>query len=355
VVEFLRIGYTRVFEIRVLHHFWLDEGATVFDKIADQAKKSQRLLTYDVRRLLSFQPSAASAATISALRGVFRTTGLGFLVAVPDDTVVPFDTTFEFFVTVVAPDYANYTPQPLARPGVTPTTIPSLSPQPIVTVVDPVPDPVTSALQVHRYKANVPVLSNLTGVARGAGAAMRLYLSRDYPAASTDDAVEALVSVGDELRQRIGDPPNAQLNVVGPKSDLPIFLHQGDVPSITPPAGSTGAPAFGIELNNDTPPNITAVIRLAPRRPTGSPFNFADPDGSPHPRVFEVHLQNRWTTWKYHSKSDGSLTSTEAGPLPLTYFGNAGTKQKPSSAAIGAEFDNQNPPRITRLVSDIYV
>jgi hypothetical protein len=355
MVEFLRLGYERLFDVRVLHHFWLDEGATVFDKIPDQAAKTQRLLTYDVRRVLFFQPSTATAVTITGLRGVFRTTGLGFLVAVPGDAVVPLDAAFQFFVTVVGPDYANYTAQPLARPGVTPATIPSLSPQPIVSVTDPAPDPVTGARRVHRYKANVPALSNLTGVARGVGAAMRLYLSRDYPAASADDAVEALVSVGDQLRQRIGDPPNAQLNVVGPKADLPIFLHQGDAPPITPPAGSTGAPAFGIELDDATPPDVTAVIRLVPRRPTGSPFNFADPDGTPHPRVFEVHLQNRWTTWQYYSKSNGSLTATEASPLPLTHFGNAGTKQKPSSAAIGAQFDNQNPRRITRLVSDIYV
>jgi hypothetical protein len=355
MVEFLRFPYERLFEVRVLHHFWLDEGATVFHKIANQAAKTQRLLTYDVRRMLSFQPSAATAATITGLRGVFRTTGLGFLVAVPGDALVPLDAAFEFFVTVVGPDYANYTAQPLARPGVTPTTTPALSPQPIITVGDPVPDPVTSALPVHRYKANVPVLSNLTGAAQDLDGTMRLYLSRNYPAKSNDDAVEALVSVGDELRQRIGDPLNAQLNVVGPKSGLPIFLHQGDVPKITPPAGSIGTPAFGIEMKDDTPPNITTVIRLAPRRPTDSPFNFADPDGTPHPRVFEVHLQNRWTTWQYHKKSDGSLTSTEAHPLPLTHFGNAGTKQKPSTAAIGAEFDNQNPPRITRLVSDIYV
>jgi hypothetical protein len=214
---------------------------------------------------------------------------------------------------------------------------------------------VSAAVTVHRYKANVPVLSNLTGVARGAGPAMRLYLSSDYPAASANDAVEALVSIGDDLRQRIGDPPNALLNVVGRKSDLPIFLHQGDVPAITPPAGSTGAPAFGIELDDDTPPDVSAVIRLAPRRPAGSPFNFADPDGTPHPRVFEVHLQNRWTLWRYFSKRDGSLTSAEADPLPLTHFGNAGTKQKPSTTAISAEFDTQNPPRIARLVSEIYV
>jgi hypothetical protein len=355
VVELLRIGYTRLFEVRVLHHYWLDQGRTVFDQIADQATKTERLLSYDVRRLLSFRPSAGSAATIAGLRGAFRTTGLGFLVAVPDDAKVPLDATFEFFVTVVAPDYVGYTAQPLARPGITLSTVPALSPQPVVSVLDPVPDPLTGTQRVLRYKANVPVLSNLTGVARGVGAAMRLYLSRGYPTATADDAVEALVEGNNEVQQRVGDPPNAPLTEVGATADLPVFLHQGDVPATTPPAGSVGAPAFGIELAADTPPDVAAVIRLTPRRPNGSPFNFADPDGTPRRRVFEVHLQNRWTTWRYHSKRDGSLTSTEAGPLPLTHFGNAGTKQKPSRAAIGAELDTQDPPRITRLVSDIYV
>ena len=36
-IEVVRIGYTRLFEVRLLHHFWLDDGATVFDAIADQA------------------------------------------------------------------------------------------------------------------------------------------------------------------------------------------------------------------------------------------------------------------------------------------------------------------------------
>lgn len=355
MVEFVRITYTRIFEVRVLHHFWLDEGATTFGQIADDTARMQRLLTYDVRRLLAFTPSPATTALITGLRGVFRTTGLGFLVGVPADTVVPLAARFDFHVTVVAPDYANYTAQPLWRDGITPATIPSLSPQPVVTVVDPAADPVTGEHPVHRYKANVPVLSNLTGVARGTGPDTVLYLSRDYPAANDDDAVEALVSVGTQVRQRIGDPPDAALNVIGAKSELPVFLHQGDVPPITPPAGSVGAPAFGIELDADTPVDVGAVIRLAPRRPTGSPFNFTDSSGVATPRVFEVHLQNRWTTWQYHDKADGSLTSTEAGPLPLTHFGNAGTKQKPATAAVGAEFDTQSPARITRLVSSIYV
>lgn len=341
--EFLRLAYERLFEVRVLHHFWLDDGATVFDATGP----TPRLLTYDVRRLLDFRPSAATAATVAGLRGVFRTTGLGFLVAVPDEARIPAGAAFEFFVTVVAPDYANYTAQPLSRPGITLATVPALSPQPVVTVVTGV----EATSRVHRYKANVPVLSNLTGVARPG----RLYLSRDYPAASADDAVESLVAVGNHVSQRMGDPPNATLNVVGAAADLPVFVHQGDVPPIVAPAGATGAPAFGIELDDATPPDVAAVIRLAPRRPALSPFDFAEPDGTPRPRVFEVHLQNRRTTWRYRKKGDGSLISTEAGPLPLTHFGNAGTQHKPEPAAIGAQFDNQHPPKIMRFVSDIYV
>jgi len=46
------------------------------------------------------------------------------------------------------------------------------------------------------------------------------------------------------------------------------------------------------------------------------------------------------------------VSSTEANPLPLTYFGNAGTKQKPSDGLVKAEKSGQ---KITRLVSEIYV
>ena len=92
-VETVRIGYTRLFEVRLLHHYWLDDGATVFEAITDEAVRTNRLLRYDVRRLLRVEPGATTVAAIKGLRGVFRMTGLGFLVAVPDDTVVLLDST----------------------------------------------------------------------------------------------------------------------------------------------------------------------------------------------------------------------------------------------------------------------
>ena len=338
-VEIVRIGYRRLLEVRLLHHYWLDDGATVFDTIADEAVKSQRLLTYDVRRVLTVEPSATTTAAIAGLRGVFRMTGLGFLVAVPDDAVVPLDAAFELFVTVTAPDLANYTAL-------------SLRPQPVVDVTDPADTEVT-----HRYKANVPVLSNLTGASQGTGTDKRLFLSQPYVnGASAGDGVEALVTSGTNLRQLTGDPPDAPFQVLGPKSDHPVYVHQGDIAPITPPPGSTGAPPGGIELAIDTPPAVAAVIRLVPRRGDDAAFSFANANGTPRTptRVFEVHLRNRWTTWRYRKRGDGSITATEADPLPLTYFGNAGTKTKPPTAGISVERDNSNPPKITRLVSDIY-
>ncbi len=44
-------GYARLFELHLLHHYWLDEGATVFDAMAD-AGRQRRLLDYDVRKML---------------------------------------------------------------------------------------------------------------------------------------------------------------------------------------------------------------------------------------------------------------------------------------------------------------
>lgn len=340
MVEFVRVGYARLFEVRLLHHFWLDDGATAFDAIASTDVRTRRLLTYDVRRVLAIEPSAATATTVAGLRGVFRTSGLGFFVAVPDDAVVPLDAGFEFFMTVADSGYAAYTSL-------------SLRPQSVTDVADPADPDV-----VHRYKANVPVLGNASGASRGAGAAKRLFLSQEYASgAGAGDGVEALVTSGSILRQLTGDPPSAPFVALGPTSAHPVYVHQGDVPAVTPPPGASGAPARGIELAPGMPPAVGAVIRLVPRRADDDAFSLVKANGTlrPSTRVFEVHLRNRWTTWRYRDKRDGSVTSTEADPLPLTHFGNAGTKQKPSPTAIDVEFDNGVPPKITRLVSDIYV
>lgn len=342
--EYVRTGYARLFEVRLLHHYWLDDGASYFHELP-AAKRTQRLLQYDVQSTLGVEPSVATATKISGLRGVFRATGLGFVVAVPDDAVVPPDDVYEFYVTVRASDYANYTSF-------------TLRPQTIVDVTDPADG------TVHRYKANVPTLSNLTGTAHGTGPNQRLYLSQGY-ATDNGDGVEALVVSGSTIRQLTTDTPGTPFQEIGDSDKHPVYVHQNDVPTITPPVGSLGAPARGIELlttgntrvTDRVPADVVGVIRLTPTGAATSAFNFIDNNGHPRTptRVFEVHFKNRSTIWKYLKKGDGSNDSTEANPLPLTYFGNAGTKQKPSTLAIAIERDTSNPPKVTALVSEIYV
>lgn len=335
MVETVRVGYTRLFEVRVLHHYWLDDGATVFDALPADVQLA-RLFAYDIRQVVQIAPDAATSAAISGLGGVFRRTGIGCVVAVPDTTIVPSATEFVFHLSPCDPEYAGYTAL-------------TLRDRRIVDVVEPTDPP-----QWHRYKANVPVLSNLTGAVRGAGAGRQLFLSREYPMGAGDE-VEALVLSGSTVRQLTGDPPGAAARDLGSRDALPVYVHQGDAPPIVPPAGSTGAPPAGIELAPDTPTAVAAVIRLTPRREDDDAFSFTEADGVPRAPtpVFEIHLLNRSTVRRYRDRRTGGVLATEPAPLPMTHIGNAGDKQQPAALAVATETDDAG--RITALMSDIYV
>src|SRR6185436_1200587 len=101
--------HQRLFEVRLLHHYWLDDGATLFDQIADSGRKSSRLLTYDMRPFLAVVPTATTDERLSAYRCLFRQTALGFVVVASDGTVIPADTVFEFIVSTRASEVYDYT------------------------------------------------------------------------------------------------------------------------------------------------------------------------------------------------------------------------------------------------------
>ncbi len=328
--------YKRLFEIRLLHHYWLDEGGTAFDLISDQGKKDARLLSYERRGFLTVAPTATTATALNGLGCVYKNTALGCVVAGPDKTVIPVEAGFEFMVTV--PDPALFTYTALTLP-----------PQGIYEVY------YQPEAKTYRYKENVPVLSNRTGAVRGTGVNKALYLSQEIPALAADDKVEALVQVGNALMQLTSDQPNAGLQQLNAQAtNLPVFVHQGDVPAIVPPLGLVGAPPRGILLSEDIPDQVLALIQLAAVRPDDGDFSFIDSNG--HAKtvgpVFQVRFKNRSTVWRYLNKNTGAVISTEAEPLPLTYFGNAGTKQKPSAGLVKAEMSGS---KITQLISEIFI
>lgn len=337
--EQIKVGYQRLFEIRLLHHYWLDdwlnEQPVVFDLLPDR-KRDSRLLTYDFRSILGIEPTTATAKVLRGFEGLCKKTTLGCVVAVPSTAVIPADVTLEFIVTVQSRDLLNYTALTLR-----PRRIHDLYHQ--------------AEKKRYRYKENVPVLSNLTGTARGTGPTRTLFLSKEIPAFADDDQVEALVVSGGALVQLTGDQPGAATQSVGAvATDLPVFVHQGDVPVIVPPAGLAGAPARGVLLSEGIPDDVFILIRLVPTRADAGEFSFIDGGGHPkvpHP-VFQIRFKNRSTIWRYLNKTTRAVISAEASPFPLTWFGNAGTKPKPSEGLVKPE---KSGDRITRLVSEIYV
>jgi hypothetical protein len=256
--------------------------------------------------------------------------------AVPDNVVVPLNAVFEFIVTVRNPSFLNYTSL-------------TLQPQKIYELYYPPED------QTYRYKANVLVLSNTTGASRTLGSEKTLFLSKEIPAITPDDKVEALILSGNDLLQLTGDQPGAgAVPIHTPATELPVFAHQGDVPPIVPPSGLVGAPQWGAMLSSDIPDDVFALIRLSAVREDDKDFSCVDGSGlakTAHP-VFQCRFKNRLTIWKYIDKRNNQVTS-EPTPLPLTYFGNAGTKQKP--AAAGLVKAEKSDSKITQLVSEIFI
>jgi hypothetical protein len=333
-----RLGskYRNLFRVQILHHYWLDEGATLFDQITEPAQKTNRLLTYDLRKFLTVTPTEETAKTLNGLSCICRTTAQGILVAVQEGTMIPKDAVLEWTITVKTPDFFNYTSLTLRS-------------QKIYTFYHPLEK------KVYRYKENVPVLTNLTGVTRGTGSNKTLFLSQEIPALAADDQIEVLILSGNKVKQLVSDQPNAaKLIMSGQAKDLPVFIHQGDIPVITPPVGLDGIPpSRGILLTDAIPDTVFALIRLNAVRADNDIFSFVDNSGfaKTNPTLFQMRFKNRSTIWQYFNKNNGVFKSEEANPLPLTYFGNAGTKQKPSAGLPKAIKDGV---RITRLVSEIF-
>ncbi|MEN6622484.1 MAG: hypothetical protein ABFD50_13140 [Smithella sp.] len=325
-------GYRRLFEIRLLHHYWLDEGSTAFDFITPSKRKDERLLTYDIHSFLKIAPAISTEKNLRGHNCIYKDTALGCIVAAPDNAEFRENLTFDFAVTIQQAAFHNYTAL-------------TLQPQNIYELYYEIED------KIRRFKDNVPVLSNLTGAARIFESDKVLFLSREFPGLAADDHIESLVLSGSALLQLTGDQPGADAQMLtDAASDWPVFIHQGDVPDIIAPAGLAGVPERGIELTDDIPTDTFALIRLYTTRSDDDDFSLIGSDGhaktSNNP-VFQIRFKNRSTFWEY--KNTGVV---EPAPLPLTCYGNAGTKQKPSQSLVKAV---KSGDKITRIVSEIYV
>ncbi len=339
MAERIVIGFKRLFEVCLLHHYWLDDGSDCFDFLPDIVR-NRRLSLYDSRNFVSICPSLSTQKNLTALGGVFRNTALGLLVAVPKDTFISDNETFTFTITVNDPDFNNYTALTLLKKNICETYL-----------------QVGENTKTFRYKENVPVFSNLTGSKRGTAPNKTLFLSNEIPSASPDDKVEFLNNTGGALVQLTSSQPTAKTLQIGAMAaNMPVFFNQLDSPVLIPPVGITGIPDRGILLDGEIPDNVFGLIRIAAK-------NNADPDfsctsaGLPKANspVFQIRLKNRSAVWKYIGKNTGLPITESSESLPFTFYGNPSMKPKPSGLSVKAEFeDGDATKKITQLYVEIY-
>lgn len=335
--------YQVLCQVQLLHHYWLDDGGTLFDSLPKDVlekaalnlpestpTREQHLRNYDVRQFLSINPTSKTSQVLAGLGCLFKNTALGFLLVAPKGLPLPKDLQLEFFLAVTNPDFFTYTAL-------------TLQAQPIEEVFRPVQQ------ETDRYKKNVLVLSNLNGTAMTDAGITQLYLSKATPALSDNDRAEALVNISDGLWQLSGDQPDADRFQLSTQiSKMPVFVHQGDLA------------AEGILLG-DMPNDVFGLIRLAAIRPDNDEFSLVTAASLPkdNPPVFQVRFKNRSSQWQYYQGSTGKTAPpifVEPAPLPLTFFGNASTakRTKPSSGSIDIRLDSSIPPKVLGINSDIF-
>ncbi|MBU3699174.1 MAG: hypothetical protein FGM33_04070 [Candidatus Kapabacteria bacterium] len=326
--------YSLLFDVRILHHYWLDDGTTLFDRLSPLQQRAQ-LLKYDLRSILSVVPTPQTRELIRGLGGLFRNTSLGIVVLVKPSERIADDAVFEFTLGVVDPDFASYTAYGLVVPRT-------------AHVVE------TSTRRTLLYRSNGSLFSNLTGISRGSGAARQLYLSREYPARNASDRIESLVRDSGRVFQRLSDPPQPRYALIGAAAELPVFAHHGDVPDLEARSGIVGdIPSKGILLPDGAPSDSIALLRIAARHPSNSHFSCTS-DGRARAQapVFQVRLKNRQTMWRTVSRSNISASQAISGPYPMTMYGTVG----PGNAPPGNQmFLDQTAVGISDLVRQRFI
>lgn len=338
MAERIRIGYKRLFEVRLLHHYWLDSGTTHFDALPE-TQRNKLLLTYDCRRFISIKPDPLTENKIKAFQGICKNTAIGLVVAVPETTAIAYEETFSFILTITDPEFFNYTSFTFLN-------------HKIVELYYPVRD------KILRFKEDVPVFTNLTGASRVLNGEKHLFLSKEIPSPEANDKAEFLNITGGAVVQLISDQPGAVSQQINATSlNMPVFVNQNDTPAIIPPAGLTGTPAKGIEITNGIPDNVYGLIRISATNPLDPDFSCTSAGQAKESfPVFQVRFKNRSAFWKYLNKTTGAEVSESSTALPLTASGNAGgNKLKPSLSSVKVLYeDNDSTKRILKIYTEIF-
>ena len=117
--------YRTLFQVRILHHYFLNKGAEMFDNIAEEKDKTEIFRNYDIQEFLTIEPTESCKKLLKQYRCVFKVTRDGFLVGIrsrkisTDKFKALFKPAgnlhFSFLISFIDNFFINYTCLPLKR------------------------------------------------------------------------------------------------------------------------------------------------------------------------------------------------------------------------------------------------
>ncbi|MBW8333746.1 MAG: hypothetical protein K0M40_17110 [Prolixibacteraceae bacterium] len=351
--------YKSLFEVNILHHFFLNKGEQEWDKMS-QEDKDRMESKYDIREIFDITPTQESTKALSSHNCIFKKTATGILVGVkakPDElnpgkfnSFVPLadDLTFRFLVKLKDLDFMNYTALPLQGTrdkifvfsnslNITSNTFPSLS------AIPPVFKPANTYMPGDMLSDNT---NNPTKLFTA------LVKTGNNPTLSADWLTEngnittplSYVNVNDSYSvangfftytmkvkdaKPIATMKNSSGFTVTPKMEvLPGNFYTLQIDLLKFPQG-----IYSIHIDSDNPtyhddvtfyllqgsetPFALIEIKVKSKQPAYDLFN-EDDLLSP---TFEIRFRNRRTHWRYLGKLFDAPYVLE-NPLPLTRYGN---------------------------------
>jgi len=355
----ISITYNILFEVRIMHHFFLNKGEKVYDTMSDE-EKANIMLKYDVRDFFEIIPTEECKKILRAHNCIFKMTSSGIIAglrAESDGQVPPKfksfipladDLVFTFLVRLRDMDFMNYTALPLKgnegkifsfqnTTSGSPKKFPALSAIPPLykAATEYMPGDMLSDDPVNQTKLFIALLKTTKATStmtdwRKEETADNLPLqyvnvSDRYPlvrgsysyhvkVADVEPAVAVKTASGKIVTPDVKTLPGEFRTLQIDMRPFPDGFYSIHVES----ADHLYIDDVGFYLlqQRESP---FGIIHLTVKSDNAS-FNMLDPQGFLRSPAYELRIRNRSTHWRYVGKKFNGDSVTN-NPLPLTRLG----------------------------------
>ncbi|NTW50991.1 MAG: hypothetical protein HGB22_00180 [Chlorobiaceae bacterium] len=353
------VTYDILFEVKLLHHYFLNKGSGNYEQMNDDAK-AEMMLKYDVRDFLDITPTAECRKNLERHRCIFKKTSTGIIVglkACPDELTpgknrpcldLDADLAFTFHISLIDFNLMNYTALPFTGnsgnvyvfqniKGASGKLFPGLSAVPPTYAAgtqylpgDMVADDAASPTTL--FTATRKTVSPTTTVA-------------DWQSENSSDGLPMCYANSLDRHQLVRQILSYRVKTAGVNPEISLKTASGQ--SVTPgsvtlpgefstiqvdlrefPEGFYSMHAQSADLTYQD--DITfyllqsreapfAVLRLSVKSDTAA-YDMLDPQGDLLSPVYELRFRNRATHWRYVGRQFDANAVTDE-PMPLTRFG----------------------------------